>query len=581
MNNHQDENVKTEENVLQAKENKEKKVNSSQESFFSQSKLWKMIKKEILFIFKLIIKRVFILIDVIGLCIIYIPFGCLIGSYCSIFLYSVIYVNKLRISYPWLLYLLPVSGIIQVILFKTEIGRNVGTGNNLILEKIYINNSHPINKKESTTSIKSINSNENNQTDESKQSKPDKSKFFYEIPIKMGPLQFFSTILTHICGGSTGIQVGGACASIYIKLLRFISCDRFPLSKHDLDNFHIVEIGSSLTGLFGTPFAGAIYGVELLRIGKLSTFKILPSLISSISAHFIARTILSQLNIQQIKFFINKDHIPSTYDYRILTYIIILSIFCGWVSFLFIFFIKKLREVYSIISLAFIRLIQKIVKRKFEKTDLAEGILTAIIGSCIIIAFRYLFNSVYYLGLGGNIQDPNDPYYINLKSFFTNPNCPKYSFLLKILFTVVTISAGFKGGEVITLFFIGAALGNFVGQIFDIGYSYYAALGLVGVLSSSTNAPIASVLFGLELFYGDGGTDFVVIFGLVGYLSYVLSGWTGIFPKQSVYSMKVFPFFNINNKKSKAEVKYKSSLVENEHEEIVLNIENVENVEKV
>lgn len=141
---------------------------------------------------------------------------------------------------------------------------------------------------------------------------------------------------------------------------------------------------------------------------------------------------------------------------------------------------------------------------------------------------------------------------------------------MKLLFTSVTISAGFKGGEVTNLFFMGAALGNAVGQMFGSRYSYYAGLGLVGVFSGATNTPLACTLLGLEIF----GSEFIVIFGIVSFISYIISGWSGVYSKQNVYSIKLFPIFNINNKKDMAEKIGKPSFNVNSKE--ILTIDKIE-----
>lgn len=477
-------------------------------------------------------KRLIILVDLFGWAFIVIPLGAAIGFSCGLFLFALNWLTRLRFANPWLLFLLPISGIIQAILYKSALGSNVGGGIDLILEEIYIGNG----------SKKKV------------------------IPLRMGPLAVLCTLLSHVCGASvgregTGLQIGASLGSAWIYLLKMITKDRFPAKKVEYDILMIASLGAAFGGIFGTPLAGSVFALEVLNIGKVTTDKFLPTLLCSIMADFIGRLTLSIFNMEHSEYVVTDW--PKPFDYRIIGLVLVVGIFSGWVAFLFAFLTKTLKKGYEYIA----GKIALIGPQKYQDNKIFIASIVAVIGGGLVIAMRYIFQTEYYLGIG-TIMPPNDPNFVIIDSFFDNPSDPIDAFILKLLFTSVSIGAGYKGGEVTNLFFMGAALGNAVGQMFGRHYSFYAALGLASVFSGATNTPLSCTLLGLELF----GSNFTVLFGLSSFVAYIVAGWSGVYSKQKVVAVKLFPILNTEYNKHPH---IKETIIEKEPKN-TMNIEKAE-----
>lgn len=322
------------------------------------------------------------------------------------------------------------------------------------------------------------------------------------IPFKMAPLVFLGTLGTHLFGGSAGregtaVQMGSAIAD---QLSKFI-----PLKSLDRKILLVMGVSAGFSAVFGTPLAGAIFALEVLIIGRLRFEALMPSilvaLIADISCKYFGGTHTHY----------NVSNVP---DMSLLNIALacIVGICFGIVARLF----SKGTHFWSSL---------------FKKIEYPP--LRPVIGGLIIAIIVYFMSSTRYIGLGIPI----------IVESFTKQGLP-YDFLLKFLFTTFTLGAGFKGGEVTPLFFIGATLGNALVWIIPLPLDLLAAMGFVAVFAGATNTPIACTLMGMELFGAASGQYIAVSC----FIAYIFSGHSGIYSSQIIGSSK-HPVFNFEKGK--------------------------------
>jgi H+/Cl- antiporter ClcA len=376
--------------------------------------------------------------------------GSLVGSTAAFFLKSLDIATTLRTDNPWLLFLLPIGGALISFLYS-KYGKNSSKGNNLIIDKINTSEDH--------------------------------------IPLRMAPLVFLGTFITHLFGGSagregTGVQIGSSIAENIGKILK--------LDKTDTKIILMCGISSGFASVFGTPLAGTIFGLEVAAIGTISYIGLIPCFISA----FVGNLITEIWGIHHTHYSILD--IP-TVKSEVVVKIIIAAILFGLISKVFSELTHKLKEVFS---------------SGFENAS-----IKSFIGGFIIIAFTYIIGSRDYLGLSIPL----------ISDSFTDHVNP-FAFLYKIIFTSFTLGTGFQGGEVTPLFVIGSTFGNTLSSILDISPSLLAALGLIGVFAGATNAPITSFVLGIEMF-GSSGMEFMFMTCII---SYLFSGHSGIYTSQKI-----------------------------------------------
>ena len=307
------------------------------------------------------------------------------------------------------------------------------------------------------------------------------------IPLIMAPLVLFGTLITHLFGGSAGregtaVQIGAAISDQFSKL--------FSLNENDRKILIIIGISAGFAAVFGTPLAGAVFALEVMFFGKIKSEALLPSLITA----FIADFTCTAWNVSHTQY-----SIPIVPDIGIinLLWAALTGIIFGLSSWLFsrsMHFWTKLFA--SIIKYAPFR---------------------PLIGGIFIAIAIYLMGTTKYIGLGIPVI---------LDAF--NHDLNSYDFLLKILFTTFTIGAGFKGGEVTPLFFIGATLGNALVWFVPLPVALLAGMGFAAVFAGASNTPIACTLLGIELF----GMESAIFIGIACLISYFFSGLTGIYTSQ-------------------------------------------------
>ncbi len=333
------------------------------------------------------------------------------------------------------------------------------------------------------------------------------------IPFRMAPLVLFGTVLTHLFGGSAGregtaVQIGGAIADRFTKALK--------LSKRDRKIVLIAGISAGFASVFGTPLAGGIFALEVLILGRMRLDAIIPSFMAAIFADYFCTV----WNVSHTHYHI--DSVAGMTPVNLL-WCLLAGIIFGLVAMLF----SKSTHFWSSL---------------FKKT-IKYPPLRPVIGGIVLAVTIYLIGTTKYIGLG--IPTIVDAFNINLNS---------YDFILKLLLTSFTLGAGFKGGEVTPLFFIGATLGNVLIWFIPLPMPLLAGMGFVAVFAGATNTPIACTIMGIELF----GIESGVFIALACSTAYLFSGHSGVYSSQIIGSPKhnsfvdekVLPLSDIENKRA-------------------------------
>ncbi|RRA50430.1 chloride channel protein [Acidipila sp. EB88] len=380
--------------------------------------------------------------------------GALAGTASAVLLVSLAWATQLRESHRWLIALLPLAGLFVGCLYK-YLGSSVEAGNNLILEEVH--------DPQAT------------------------------IPLRMTPLILLGTFLTHLFGGSAGregtaIQTG---ASLADQLTRF-----FGLNAKDRRILLMAGISGGFGSVFGTPLAGAIFGIEVLAIGKLGYDAIFPCFVGA----FVGDYITHAWGVHHTLYVVS-----SVSKLTPITFIaaITAGICFGLTAMLF----AKTTHAIS----------------HWFKKHIAWGPARPLLGGALVAAAVFAAHTTRYVGLG----------IPTIVASFTS-RLPWYAFAAKFGFTALTLGAGFKGGEVTPLFFIGSTLGNALSHWLPLPSSLLAAMGFVGVFAGAANTPISSSLMAVELFGPEAGS-FAAIACVV---SYLFSGHSGIYHAQRVGQSK-------------------------------------------
>lgn len=306
------------------------------------------------------------------------------------------------------------------------------------------------------------------------------------IPLVMTPLIFISTLITHLLGGSAGregaaLQLGGSIGYNIGKV--------FKLNKNDLKIIVMSGMAAVFSALFGTPITAAVFAIEVICVGSMKYSALFPCSISAVVSYLIASFCgLSPVRFNVVMVGVCGDTIVKT---------VIIAALCALLSIIFCILLKK--------------------GEKYSKKLIPNIYIRGFVGGGIIVLLTYAVACRDYNGAGMNI----------IAQAMDGVAKPE-AFMLKMLFTVVTISAGFKGGEIVPSFFIGSTFGCVLSGIIGFPTDFGAAIGFIAFFCGVVNCPIASILLSVEVFGGES----VLLFAFACVISFMMSGKFSLYESQ-------------------------------------------------
>ena len=378
----------------------------------------------------------------------------------SVFHIGVNYATQARLAHPWVLYLLPVLGVIIAGLYRVT--KVEGKDTNAVIESVH---------------------------------------FGKNVPVLLVPVIFVSTVLTHLGGGSAGregaaLQIGGGIGHAAGRLLH--------LGEKDLPLATLCGMSAVFSALFGTPLTAAVFAMEVISVGVFYYAGLIPCLTAALVGYMVSLA----MQVPPTRFQV----LDPGLDAWTMVLVILLAIGCAVVS---ILFCRGLQETG--------RMAAKLLPNPFVR---------AFVGGGLVIGLTLLVGSGDYNGAG-----------MEVVARAIGGEVGGWAWLLKLLFTAVTIGFGFKGGEVVPSFFVGACFGCVLGGFLGLPAGFGAAIGLVAVFCGAVNCPIASVFLSIELF----GTGDLLYFAMACAISYLLSGYCGLYSSQTIlYSKMRAEFINIH-----------------------------------
>lgn len=385
--------------------------------------------------------------------------GIAASSASALFLWSLDAATGSRFAHPWLLYVLPVAGGFVGWVYHRW-GKTAEAGNNLLIEQIHEADGR--------------------------------------VPFRMAPLILCSTVVTHWFGGSAGregtaVQMGGGIAAAFGRW--------FGMDRDSQRLFLMAGISAGFAAVFGTPLAGAVFAIEVLRTGRLEYRALMPCLLAA----WVGDRACLAWGVEHTHYVVHSDVFIG--DPWVWGKVGLLGLAAGWVSALFSELVHGVQACFRVL--------------------IRWTPMRPVVGGLLVIALVHLAGTREYLGLGVWSVNPEDA---TIPGFFSSGGIHHSAWIWKVVFTAVTLGCGFKGGEVTPLFFIGAALGSSAAGFLNGPVDLFAAVGFVAVFAGASNSPLSSAIMGMELF----GAEYGAWIGVGCLLAYLGSGHTGIYSSQRV-----------------------------------------------
>ena len=385
--------------------------------------------------------------------------GLIVGAVASVFGHALIAVNDFRAAQPWIVYLLPVGGLVIAFLYHRFGSDDRGTN----------------------TIIASIHSG-------------------VKVLFRMAPMIFVSTVITHLCGGSAGregaaLQLGGSIAGKMGSILH--------LDERDKKLMIMCGMSAGFSALFGTPLAAAVFSMEVVSIGIMHYSALVPCVTAALVAHFVAEGMHIPPEVFPVA---EVPEMTPAFLFAIAAF----AAAAGAVSILFCLVLHGGEHLYH-----------KYLKNRYVRV---------LVGGCLVAALASIPGMGIYLGSGMGIIE---------EILHHGGKVVPWAFLFKMVFTMLTLGAGFKGGEIVPSFSIGAAFGCTAAALMGLPVELVAACGMVGVFCGVTNSPIASLLVAFELFGFEAMPYYLVTIAV----SYMLSGRFGLYREQRLMYSKTEPRF--------------------------------------
>lgn len=318
-----------------------------------------------------------------------------------------------------------------------------------------------------------------------------------QLKLRTAPLIFISTILTHMVGGSAGregaaLQLGGSLAAYLGRLIH--------LDGKDHRVMVMCGMSAAFSALFGTPLTAAVFAMEVVSVGVMYYAALVPALVSALVAFELAKYTGMHITVGYTILDI-AEMTPLT-----LMQAAVLGLLCAMVSILFCKCMHYAPHIYA----------------KLFKDPVAR----ATAGGLLLMLMTIAVGNQDYNGAGDFV----------IRRLLAGESIPE-AFLMKILFTAVTLGAGFRGGEIVPVLFTGCAFGTLAGPVLGLPHGFSGALGMAAVFCGATNCPLSSILLSYELFGGQG----LPLYALACGVSYALSGYYGLYSEQKIVYSKYKP----------------------------------------